>query len=220
MISLDSRTYKETKQIALGQSKMSPMLAELAHWFLQTYSIKVLNFEFGKMAIPALDRYRLYVIVEGQVDYQKMFSQPSEPNAEYQDQIEKRFCDIALKYQFASKEQLKNLFVIYNDFSREAKTEANQDAASEVRAAVKQKYPFVWDVITMFWSSVVFYYTDEEVKANDRAGVNARIADDYYSILKKYDELNYFTRENMEIRFDSKENLDKNYEGNLFYYTR
>lgn len=220
MISLDASKYKETKQITLGKSQMSPMLAEFADWFLRTYSMKMLNFEFSKMGIPGVNRHRLYVIVENQVDYQKMFSLPSEPNAEYQDQVAKKFHEIALKYRYASEEQLKNLFVIYNDFSKEAMTEANLDAAGDVKTSIKGNYPFVWDVITMFWSSVVFYYTDEEVKANDRAGVNAKITDDYYSILKKYDELNYFTRENISLRFDSKENLDKNYEGNLFYYTR
>jgi len=38
--------------------------------------------------------------------------------------------------------------------------------------------------------------------------------------LKAYDVLDYFTRENISLKFDSKENLDKNYDGNLFYYTR
>jgi hypothetical protein len=72
----------------------------------------------------------------------------------------------------------------------------------------------------MFSSSVVFYYSDADITVNENNGISKAIMDTYYSILKKYDELNYFTRENIRLKFDSKENLDKNYQGNLFYYTR
>jgi len=55
---------------------------------------------------------------------------------------------------------------------------------------------------------------------NEANGVSPMILDDYYSLLKGYDELNYFTRQNIYIKFDSKENLEKNYQGSLFYYSR
>ena len=39
-------------------------------------------------------------------------------------------------------------------------------------------------------------------------------------LLTIFTTFNYFTRENIQVKFDSKENVDKNYEGSLFYYTR
>jgi hypothetical protein len=125
-----------------------------------------------------------------------------------------------LKYGFTDEANLENLFVIYNDFSDEARVAANWKAAEEVKTQIKSKYPVVWNVITMFSGSVVFYYSDADIAVNENNGISQAITDIYYSILKKYDEFNYFTRENISLKFDSKENLDKNYQGNLFYYTR
>ena len=196
------------------------MLIEFADWFMETFSAKVLNIEFSKLKSQKTNRYRLYVIVENTEDYQKMYIETFKPKEEYQRQIASKFQEIALKYKFANKAQLENLFVIYNDFSEEAKTETNWKAAKEVKNFLKRKYSVVWDVISIFSGSVVFYYSDFDIAINENNGISKSIANDYYNILKKYDELNYFTREKISIKFDSKENLDKNYAGSFFYYSR
>ncbi len=72
----------------------------------------------------------------------------------------------------------------------------------------------------MFSGLVVFYFTDNDISVSNVNGASEKITNDYYTILKKYDELNYFTRENIAIKFDSKENVDNNFGGSLFYYTR
>jgi hypothetical protein len=143
-----------------------------------------------------------------------------EPNEEYQSRITSEFQRLAMKHQFATEEQLRDPFVTYNDFSEEAKTEANWKAIDRFKWVAKFKYRAIWQVISMFSSMVVFYYSDSDIALNEQKGMNEKIISDYYSVLKKYDELNYFTRENIQVKFDSKENVDKNYEGSLFYYTR
>jgi hypothetical protein len=149
-----------------------------------------------------------------------MYVSNFEPNKEYQNQIAREFQSLAAKHRFATEEQLRDLFVIYNDFSEEAKTEANWKAIDRFKWVAKFKYPTVWKVISMFSSTVVFYHRDSDIMPNEQKGLSEKIVDDYYSVLKKYDDLNYFTRENIQVKFDSKENVDKNYEGSLFYYTR
>ena len=220
MVLLDDAIYEETKKIVLGKSKRSPMLIEFSDWFMRVFSVKVLNVEFGKIKHSKTNRYRLYVIIENTEGYRKMYLEYFKPKEEYQRQIADEFYRISLKYQLATEEQLENLFVIYNDFSEEAKSEANWKAAKEVREFVKKKYPVAWDVLAMFSSSVVFYFLDSDIAANESKGISEAIANDYYSILKKYDDLNYFTRENIHLKFDSKENLDKNYIGNFLFYSR
>jgi hypothetical protein len=220
MLLLDDAIYEETKKLTLGKSKRSPMLMEFSVWFLERFSAKVLNIEFSKLIYPKATRHRLYVILENSEDYQKMYDEIFKPKEDYQKQIASEFQRIALKYKFATQEQLENLFVTYNDFSEEAKTQANWQALREVRQVIKEKYATVWEVISPFSNSVVFYYADSDILLNENNGINKSIANDYYSILKKYDELSYFTRENIILKFDSKENLYKNYEGNLSYYQR
>lgn len=84
---------------------------------------------------------------------------------------------------------LKNLFVIYNDFSDEAKVGANWKATEEVKTQIKSKYPVVWDVISMFSRSVAFYYSDADITLNENNGISKAITNIYYSILKKYDDV-------------------------------
>jgi hypothetical protein len=200
MILLDDDIYRETKEIALGKRKPHPVVADLAAWFRATYAVKVLNIQFSRLKTPGANRYRLYVIIANTSDYQRMFSSPYEPNKEYQQQIAGEFRNLALKHRFADRSQLENLFVIYNDFSDEAMTEANKQAQVEVKALLMSRYPAIWEVIARFSALFVFYYTDADVAVHEAAGTNRAIVDAYFPILKKYDVLNYFTRENIYVR--------------------
>jgi hypothetical protein len=217
MVLLDNAIYEETKKIALGKSQRSPMLIEFSDWFMERFFAKVLNIEFSKLKYPKANRYRLYVIIENTEAHRKMNVGVHKPNENYQKQIASEFQRIALKYKFANEKQLDDLFVAYDDFSEEAKTDTNWKAVKEVKQSITEKYSAVWNVISPFSSSVVFYYADSDILLNENKGISRSIANDYYSILNKYDELNYFTRENISLKFDSKENLGKNYKGNLFY---
>jgi hypothetical protein len=65
---------------------------------------------------------------------------------------------------------------------------------------------------------VVFYNTEVNITTNQFIGISKQIKDDFYEVLYGIDEFNLFTYENLDFRYDSKENLDNHYEGNLFYY--
>jgi hypothetical protein len=220
MVLLDDEKYQETKSIVLGKHKKSELLIELADWCMKTYSIRVLNVQFSKLNEEANSSlYRLYIIVKDTENFDKMHIAPLIPNEVFEKQIADEFKRLALKYQYTDPVNLQRFFVRFNDFSEEAKTDANWQAIEEAKDAITSKYPMVWHIEAIFSSSVVFYHSDDDISKNEKVGINQKIIDDYYSILKKYDELNYFTPENVVIKFDSKENLDQNYQGNLFNYT-
>src|SRR5688500_4351942 len=131
---LDREIYQETEDIALGKIKKTPLLSELSDWFTSMYSVKILNIQFDELKGSNTNRYGLHVIIQNTEDYQKMYDRLGDrPNEEYQRQIGLEFKRIALRYNFVDKTKLDDLFVIYNDFSREAKTMANRRAAKEVR---------------------------------------------------------------------------------------
>jgi hypothetical protein len=213
MVLLDDKIYQETKEIVLGKRQKGPLLSELSAWFKARYSVSVLNIQFSQLI--ASSQYRLLLIVESTQDYQKLHHPAYEPEEQALE-----FRRLALKYRFADEAKLNNLFVTCNDFSEEAKTDANWKAMQEVKELIRSQYACVWCVEAMFSHLVVFYYRDRDIQVNKNNGTSQAIIDVYYSILKKYDELDYFTRENIVVKFDSKENLDKNYEGSLFYYSR
>jgi hypothetical protein len=217
MYLLNNAIYQETRKLALGQTQKSPLLSDLSDWFMRTFSIKILNIEFGKLA--ATRRYRLYIILANSEDYQKINIQPNIfINEDYQNIIELEFRKLALTYRFAEETMLENLFITFNDFTMEAMTAANWSALIKLKPLLLSKYSIVWNVLAMFWGLVIFYYTDNDITANENNGINGEIIEIYYSLLKESDELNYFTREKISIKFDSKENLDNHYQGSMFYY--
>jgi hypothetical protein len=95
MVLLDDAIYKETKKFVLGKAKRSPMLIEFSDWFMEIFSVKVLNIEFSKLKSPQTNRYRLYVIIENTEDHQKMYVETYKPKEEYQKQIADKFHEIA-----------------------------------------------------------------------------------------------------------------------------
>lgn len=218
---LDNDVYEETKNIILGKVKKSLFLTEFSDWFMAAYSVKVLNTRFTKSEIPTAKGYRLYVIIENTENYQKMFHSPFQFNEEYMAQISTEFKRIALKHNFASESQFADMWIRYNDFSVEARTDTNRKAIGEAKTSIMKKYPIVWKVSAdASYGAVTFYYSDKDVAENQNNGISQMIAGEYYSFLKKYDKLDFFTKENMNVKFDSKENIDKNFDGNLFNYFR
>ena len=218
MVLLSQEIYQETREIVIGQRAKSQLLVELSDWFMDKYSVQIINFLFDKVPGPNSKRYRLYVIIENEADKKKLQPDIFHPIEKYQKQIAKKFQQLALKYKFIDKAKLKDLFVAFNDYSDEAKTMANWKAIEEAKEKIERKYSSVWGLLAMFSSTVVFYFSDSQIQENDENGLSEKIKNDYYEILKKYDEMDYYTIENFVIKFDSKENLDKNYEGNLYYY--
>ena len=109
-----------------------------------------------------------------------MFADSFQPNEAYQAQIALEFRRLVSEYRFADEVNLDNLLVVFIDFSDEAKVRANWRAEKEVTAKIKNGYPVVWDVISMFSSLVVFYFSDADITANEKNGVSEAITDTYY----------------------------------------
>ncbi len=123
MTLIDKSFYLETRKIALGEIQPSPLLTELSDFFEKTYSVKILNFEFTRFHIPNSNRHKLYITIQNTDDYKKMYKSIMKPIEEYQKQIGLEFQKLALKHQFAKEEELEDIWVVYNDFSEEAKTD-------------------------------------------------------------------------------------------------
>jgi hypothetical protein len=216
MYILDDSVFQESKNIALGIHPKKPMALEFSEWFMRVFSIDVLNFQFYQ-----LQNSRSHCLCLIIMDYESLMDMRRSPFKSLDDQlITAEFRRLALKYEFATHPMLENLVVTYCDFLLEVRTEANWRARKEVNAQLMGKFPAVWNVVALFDQLVVFYYTDDDIVLNEKNGNSTILVDDYYSILKKFDELHSFSRDKLVVKFDSKENLDKNFEGNLFYYTR
>jgi hypothetical protein len=218
MYVLEDDVYEETEKIKLGRLDQSPLLKDLSDWFAQRFKVKVLNFRFDTIRISKRNRFRLSIIVDNKNDYEKMVPDELQNNEIIENLVAVEFKSLTQKHGFPIDKRVKNIFIVFYDFSIEVMTKANERVVEGFRKQIKAEHPSVWEIYEAFDSLVVFYYLGNQVEENRRNGISETIRDSYYEAVKQFDEMNYFTRKNIEITFDSKENLDKNFEGNFYYY--
>lgn len=77
-----------------------------------------------------------------------------------------------------------------------------------------------WKIYSETQGTTFFFNTNDKVKTFSESWVKEFVTKEYLNLLKKYDEFNYFTAFYFPIIFESKENFEAEYEGNLFRYSR
>ncbi len=216
MIAPSDIDYKETKLIKQGKRSLNKDFKELADWINSKYNLNVLNIYFDN--IKPDNRSRLNIIFEFKNDALK-FSKGEFGNFYKKDQE-----IIAYKFEElnSSKYKITNLFVIFTAFEPIAKIEANENVTKKEILNLKNKLNIkdLWEISNMFSGVTFFFYTDQQVKNYNTNEMKEILISEYYQILRKYDEFSYFTKNNIFFAIDSKENFDKNYHSNWFYYYR
>jgi len=76
----------------------------------------------------------------------------------------------------------------------------------------------LWEISRAFSGVTFFLYTDEQVNCYEHSIMKELWTNNYFSILKPYDQFGYFKRGDFNIYLDSKENFDTNYASNWYYY--
>lgn len=168
---------------------------------------------------------QLNIIVKDNTDYNKIISIEGNRykiNAALQKQIAEEYCKLLRKYNGEILD-VRSLWVICTNFGDEIRAEVNYVAHKNARKILKEKFPVanIWQIHTCFGAVAVFYKTEKDKEFNRKNGISEKIAQTYLSIIEEYDEFGFFDKCGCDfIQFDSKENLKKNYQGNLFYYFR
>ncbi len=222
MVLVDDVTYKETIEILRDKKRLSPFYCDLKKWLGQRFGITAYNFVFQR--IPNNNpkgRFKLYILLSSTRDYNSMCDKRHcGYDKNKQDEISQEFEKLADMHNFGNPETIKDVWVCYNDFSIEMKTGVNRLTYKKINKYIWKKYRnySLWGVYPLFTDVVVFFMRDEDILRNSKNGVCANIQSDYFKALKESDEFGLYNPVNFTMRFDSKENLDNNYEGNLYYY--
>ncbi|MEN6636327.1 MAG: hypothetical protein ABFC56_10775 [Clostridiaceae bacterium] len=220
MICVDTSTYDETLDLLKGRKRLSPMYAELKSWLYDEFQITAYNFEFREMTWShAPGKHRLFIQLSSKSDYDTMFDGYNYC-AEKQALISEKLYELALKYQMPDIGNYRNVFVAYCNFSEEIRSDYNSKAYTLLKEHLTKKYrrDSVWDIFALFSSLTVFYLRDSDIQLNQDRGISKQIKDEYYETLHRLDEFHVFSYESFNVTFDSKENLDQHFEGNLYYY--
>lgn len=243
MYSTTDKLYKLSKE-ALRGKKQELIFEELKNWTKNRFEINVIyiDYEFDKKN----NRPKLHLIVENQKDYQKLMNKENEFSigykTEFQNEIAEEFKSILslnktensnlnlidnLISKFGIKTEsenykTKNIWVCYSVFS----TVYNEDLSknfgnkkiNELVETYKKENTKIWEIHMNSNYITVFFETEVQIEENRKNTIFEKMKTEYFEIIKKSDEFSLFKIENLNLSFDSKENFDKNYESNWYYY--
>lgn len=234
MILPSDKSYTKAKKIVQGLSPVNHEFMELAEWIEEEFKVVVVNLILD--AIENIDHGktpRLEVIVKYTADY-NTFRDPRGYDQVKQRAIAEKFYALypekvskrkGLLFQIInttiSKRQ-NELFVCFSAFENVAKAEANyaipESKVEELRKSLSD--PNLWYIFRQFDGATFFLYAEVQVEEYEQLGKRIEFSDAYYALLKEYDEFDFFKRETFTVYLDSKENFDKNFEGNWYYYSK
>lgn len=228
------RFYKETKEILKGNQTLPDIYKDLIDWIQKNFDARIINIKYDK--IENSNTPRLKLVTWSQDDYKKFQRQDQFAyNEEFQQMIASEFKRLVKIYDLGPT-RLKNIFkksknesqgfntkdlwICYTDFSIVAKTEAMNMIPIEQTKNFISKYirDYIWDIHPNIYQIIIFYYTEQQIIDHKNVDLLESIRNEYYSMIKPFDEYGFYTVDSLKIRIDSKENFDNNFESSWFYY--
>ena len=216
MITPSDPEYAATKRIKQGKARLAPPFDELARWIAATWQVTVLNVIYTGR--NPLHPPRLQVIVEHRADLLKFVSDLN-VDPEKERAVKDRFLQLA---GHKSSENFDGLFVWFCAFAPVALIEIDSHVRNAEVDALKARInnPDLWKIYRSFASVTFFFYTDAQVKRYESEGFRPVYSKQYFDLLKPHDEFGYLDEKQFTVLFDSRQNLDENYDSNFFYYDR
>jgi hypothetical protein len=217
----DKRLYEQARAIKKGLSRLDPCLESVRSRLSEKLGIKILSLVYDTIDIgPAKGRPRLNLIIETLDDFNRIHENQFTIMQDVKETTLKEFTEIVGHMGKQSQFETRNVLLISDAFADEAMNQAafkftEKNTYSIIKAFPNEK---LWK-ITGFGRHIVVFFVDENAKSLALAnGATDRIRSACFERMKVYDEFNYLTLENLSVCFDTKENLDKNYQGNFYYY--
>jgi len=233
MIVPSDKDYKETKLIKEGRAYMNPDFRPLADWIDKNYNVNVLNVYYdittGAYNKPFPRLNIIFEFLEDELKFRdgylgNFYSDKQKIIAKIFDEIVNGNKQTVPIWSFIkspkNKYDTRGLLVIFSAFKPIARDEANEGIPEkDIECLIAElNNPNVWKIIRFAAGVTFFFHTDKQADNAKETGYIHQLADKYFEILKKYDIFDYFDRKEFSISVDSKENFDKKYEGNWFYY--
>ena len=216
MISSGDKEYIETKAIKKGLKQLESPFSDLADWIKAEFGVSPLNVVYD--ILPHNKQPRLQVIFEWHKDTIAFKSENGVfSDTTKQEIIKKAFNELIQKYPTYTA---IDLLVIFSSFEPIAREEANGSISNEKIGQLKEdmKGDGIWEIKKSFSTGIFFFYTEEQFKKNDNDLTKNKFRSAYLKLIKECDEFGYIDESNFSIKLDSKENFDKNYQSNWFYY--
>jgi hypothetical protein len=208
--------YKLTKLIKLGKSTMNVAFKLLADWIDLTYDVKTINIIYDKIENNKIPR--LNIIFEKERDG-ALFISDQGYNPDRQREIVSQFKSDPLSKNYKTD----RLLVIFSSFESIAKIESYWSVSKDEIKKLQSELNIddLWIIRSnAFCEPTFFFYTDDQANRYSNNEVKESLNNRCFELLKKHDEFDYSKIEEFSIQLDSKENFERLYKGNWFYYDR
>ena len=240
---IDKRGFDDTFSVLKGEKKLHPLFVELKDYIEKEFDIKIYNVIFEKHSRFSLSKisrllasrgkkYSFKCYVSSYSGMEKMQKKiPFEDgkiqgaftrdyDREIQNKIIEKMYELNQKYEVKLPEDRKGIcFDFLPWFPFDYHGYLFNKVGNSILKEIKEKYKDkakIWNVSSMNHCISIFYEKDKDLKANDENGITNEIKELVVCRMKEVDELNMY--DTNHLIFDSKENVDKNYGGNLFNY--
>ena len=211
----------------LGQKTMNPDFKDLADWIDKTYDVRTINIIYDTFIAARRKQSRLQICFEFERE-RLIFRDDTRINfdTDKQTAIATKFKEILRMkngltgFIRSSRYVTDNILIVFSAFKPVARIEANEKIPQEKVKDLQKELdnPDLWLISKAFGGVTFFLYLDDQVRKYEGSKIKKDWTDKYFDLLERYDEFKYFKRKGFSINLDSKENFDKNYESNWYYY--
>ena len=243
MFWLDKKSYKRTLAVLRKKVALAPIFAELKCFIESEFGITIFDIVFKKYnifnkpkeySLAYGKRYQLTCQVASNEERESMQNKIRVADiGEYpaytmrfdeqkRTQIIAKFLELAKKHNFSTAAKINEIWLdYYFSFSIDYMNFIVNKIEAATSNEMMHKYKVdadIWRIESSGYGITVFYTTEKKKERNEQNGISDAIKNEYFAVIKTIDEFGFYKEE--YIRFDSKENLDKNYDGSLYYYFR
>ncbi len=207
--------YCKAKKVKQSGKTLPSTLLSLQNWLSKRYKVGVVYIGYEKKE----DRPHIDIVLETEEDYYKIYKDYFTLKPNVKRNVTRQLSKLAATSDDSDKYQVKNLTMSFYNFSNGAMHEAVKlFYQNDKNDLLTELTPYnVWDIESATSHRMVFFYlTNEDIQSE----ANIHIKQRCYELVKQYDVFDYFTPDNFDLKFDSKQNLDENFKGNTFYYFR
>jgi hypothetical protein len=217
----DNNLFSITRSAKLGNIELPSALAQLRSWICNEFGVGVVHIVFDHVDVgPSAGRPRLNVILETDADYDSWKTDVITIRPEIERRVLSRFRELASTDP--NTYDTEGVFLILDNFADECLGRACSKFLKTDADRIANDFSTVpiWKIDGFSRYLVVFLETDKDVRSKTDDGTCAKISRRCFNAVKPYDEFGYLSGDSFRLKFDSKENLDKQYNGSLFYYWR
>ncbi len=212
MLSPSDSDYKLTSNVKLGLARMQQQFEPLAELIEAKYHQPVLNILLEEVGPDKLQRL--------QIVFERESARQTFLNADGFCDTQRQVAIAKAAYRLGALVARKGDFVIFSSFEPIARAEAVGKISAKEQArliAALEGVP-IW-TFSIFLSYVtVMLETCQNVQESEARGWQAACRQAIQAAAQQHDRFGYIAETPVWIAFDSRENFEKNYQGNWQYF--